>query len=94
MFLTLDGDIIDYFGGVEDIESKNVKFVGDPRSRIQEDYLRILRYFRFYSRISTNGNDHDLETLKGIIKRSILGAFFFKRHLKMSMFAQLTLNIF
>ena len=43
LFLTFDGDIIDFHGGIEDIELKKVKFVGNPVERIQEDYLRILR---------------------------------------------------
>ena len=52
MFLGLDGVLYDYFNGSDDLKSKTVKFVGDPVQRIQEDYLRILRYFRFYGRIS------------------------------------------
>ena len=43
-----DGTVYDYFDGMTDLKSKTVKFVGDSRSRIQEDYLRILRYFRYY----------------------------------------------
>lgn len=40
------GKIYDYVGGQEDLKRKVVRFVGDPRVRIQEDYLRILRFFR------------------------------------------------
>ena len=40
-----------------------VRFVGDPERRIKEDYLRILRYFRFYGRISTDEHQHEQETL-------------------------------
>ncbi|VDO20589.1 unnamed protein product [Heligmosomoides polygyrus] len=43
LFLDLDGNVVDYFGGVEDIEKRRVAFVGDAVQRIQEDYLRILR---------------------------------------------------
>jgi tRNA nucleotidyltransferase/poly(A) polymerase len=42
----LDGTIYDYFNGIEDIKAKRVLFVGDAETRIKEDYLRILRYFR------------------------------------------------
>ena len=56
----------DYHGGVEDIEQRKVRFVGNAADRIQEDYLRIMRYFRFYSRLSRNGADHDLGTLRAI----------------------------
>ncbi|MDR2106910.1 MAG: hypothetical protein LBO73_00030 [Holosporaceae bacterium] len=41
------GKIYDYHSGIEDIFSGNVKFIGDPKRRITEDYLRIFRYFRF-----------------------------------------------
>ena len=43
MFLDLDGTLYDYFGGREDLEKNRVAFVGDAETRIQEDYLRILR---------------------------------------------------
>lgn len=45
-----DGRVYDYFGGIEDLENGRVRFVGNPVDRIAEDYLRILRYFRFYAR--------------------------------------------
>lgn len=50
MFLDLKGNIYDYFNGFEDLSRKFIRFVGDPSERIIEDYLRILRYFRFYIR--------------------------------------------
>ena len=43
----LDGTLYDYFNGRDDLENHRVRFVGDATARIQEDYLRILRYFRF-----------------------------------------------
>jgi poly(A) polymerase len=42
--------IYDYFGGVADLEAQKVVFVGNAEQRIQEDYLRILRFFRFSCR--------------------------------------------
>ncbi len=45
-----DGEIVDPFGGLKDIEGNQVLFVGDADERIREDYLRILRWFRFYGR--------------------------------------------
>ena len=42
-----DGMLYDYFNGLEDLKDRHVRFVGDARQRIQEDYLRILRYFRY-----------------------------------------------
>lgn len=47
--MDLSGRTYDYFEGIFDLEKKLVKFVGDPEKRIEEDYLRILRYFRFIS---------------------------------------------
>ena len=43
-------EIDDYFGGLEDLEDRRVRFIGDARERIREDHLRILRYFRFQAR--------------------------------------------
>lgn len=51
MFLTLkEGKLIDYFNGESDLRNNVVRFVGDANTRIKEDYLRILRFFRFWSR--------------------------------------------
>ena len=44
------GRIVDPLGGLPDLLSRRVRFVGDPAERIQEDYLRILRFFRFHAR--------------------------------------------
>ncbi|HET7850585.1 MAG TPA: CCA tRNA nucleotidyltransferase [Pseudolabrys sp.] len=44
-----DGTIFDYVGGLDDIEHRRVRFIGDPNKRIAEDYLRILRFFRFHA---------------------------------------------
>lgn len=51
LFEDADGKIHDYVGGQEDIAKKRLRFVGDPGERIEEDYLRILRYFRFLARL-------------------------------------------
>ncbi len=50
MSMDLDGTVYDYFGGQDDLKTGCIRFVGDPATRIQEDYLRILRYFRFMAR--------------------------------------------
>lgn len=44
------GAIADFFGGVEDLKAGRVRFIGDPETRIREDHLRILRFFRFHAR--------------------------------------------
>ena len=66
MFLGLDGSVFDYFYGYEDLLARKVRFVGNADTRIKEDYLRILRYFRFYGRISDSANNHDQDILKTI----------------------------
>ena len=47
------GKIYDYTNGLNDLEKQSIRFIGDPVQRIQEDYLRILRFFRFSA---THGN--------------------------------------
>ena len=42
-----DGTVVDPLGGLPDLHARHVRFVGDPHKRIREDYLRILRFFRF-----------------------------------------------
>ncbi|XP_011792630.1 PREDICTED: CCA tRNA nucleotidyltransferase 1, mitochondrial isoform X2 [Colobus angolensis palliatus] len=70
MFLGFDGTLFDYFNGYEDLKNKKVRFVGHAKQRIQEDYLRILRYFRFYGRIVDKPGDHDAETLEAIAENA------------------------
>ncbi|MGD0634977.1 MAG: CCA tRNA nucleotidyltransferase [Beijerinckiaceae bacterium] len=45
--LGLDGRLYDYTGGLEDLTGRRVRFIGNARQRIREDYLRVLRFFRF-----------------------------------------------
>ncbi|CAF0827111.1 unnamed protein product [Brachionus calyciflorus] len=66
LFLDLDGTIFDYVNGVDDINNKIIKFVGIPDKRVKEDYLRILRYFRFYSRVKSDCKEHHKESLEAI----------------------------
>jgi poly(A) polymerase len=49
LYASADGEIFDYFGGIADLEAGRVRFVGDATTRIREDYLRILRLFRFHA---------------------------------------------
>jgi tRNA nucleotidyltransferase/poly(A) polymerase len=42
----MEGTVYDYFNGIDDLEHRRIRFVGDAVQRICEDYLRILRYFR------------------------------------------------
>jgi len=64
MSMDMEGNVFDYFNGMDDLQDKVSKFVGDADERIKEDYLRILRYFRFQGRLSTPSWNDD--TLKAI----------------------------
>ena len=55
------GAIADYFGGLEDLAARRVRFIGDARQRIREDHLRILRYFRFQARFGSVPADAEAE---------------------------------
>lgn len=57
MSMTRTGDVFDYFGGIADLRAGILRFVGDPAKRIAEDYLRILRFFRFYARYAASPPD-------------------------------------
>jgi len=56
---TPDGRIFDYVGGLADLRAGRVRFVGDPRARIREDYLRLLRFFRFHAHYGRGAPDPD-----------------------------------
>jgi poly(A) polymerase len=49
LYATQDGAVIDLVNGLPDIESRTVRFIGDAATRIAEDHLRILRFFRFFA---------------------------------------------
>jgi poly(A) polymerase len=65
-----DGNLFDPYNGKKDLEEGNVNFIGDAESRVKEDYLRILRYIRFFINYSNQG--HDPKIIK-IIKKNIGG---------------------
>jgi len=66
IYADIEGRIFDPHKGRLDLQEGKIKFIGLPEERIQEDYLRILRYFRFFNQYSKT--DHDQETLKSIKK--------------------------
>ena len=57
--LSPDGMVHDTVGGLEDLEAGRVRFIGEAEARIREDYLRILRFFRFSARFSAGGLDRE-----------------------------------
>lgn len=52
-----DGQLYDHTDGVADLAARRVRFIGDPRTRIREDYLRILRFFRFHAQYAEGPAD-------------------------------------
>jgi len=72
-------EIADWFGGLDDLAARRVRFIGDARARIREDHLRILRYFRFQARFGSVPADAEAEgacaelasTLKGLSRERI-----------------------
>ncbi len=59
LYASADGEIIDLVGGIADLNAGRVRFVGDPVTRIREDYLRILRLFRFHAWYGKGDIDSD-----------------------------------
>ncbi len=59
LYADAQGEIFDTVGGVEDLKAGRVRFVGDARARIREDYLRILRLFRFHAWYGKGEMDSD-----------------------------------
>jgi poly(A) polymerase len=55
--VTAEGTVHDYVGGIDDIAARRVRFIGEPRRRIEEDYLRILRFFRFHAHFAEGPPD-------------------------------------
>jgi len=49
LYAEADGTVVDLVGGLPDIEARRLRFIGDAETRIREDYLRILRFFRFFA---------------------------------------------
>ena len=70
IYADIEGNLFDPFNGKKDLENGTINFIGDAETRIKEDYLRILRYVRFF--LNYSKNKHDLKTIR-IIKRNLSG---------------------
>ncbi len=64
IYADIDGQIFDPLDGISDLKNGEIKFIGTVDERIQEDYLRILRYFRFFTQYSKI--DHDQNVIRSI----------------------------
>jgi len=70
IYADIDGNLFDPFNGRKDLINGLIEFIGDPATRIKEDYLRILRYIRFF--LGYSRNQHNKNTVK-IIKQHLSG---------------------
>ena len=70
IYADIEGRVFDPLNGISDLIDGKIKFIGLPEERIQEDYLRILRYFRFFIHYSKTDYDEDVI---GSIKKNING---------------------
>lgn len=70
IYADIEGRIFDPLNGISDLQNGKIKFIGSSKERIQEDYLRILRYFRFF--IQYSKTDYDQDTIQSI-KQNING---------------------
>ncbi|PTM92676.1 CCA tRNA nucleotidyltransferase [Mycoplana dimorpha] len=59
LYATANGEVVDLVGGLADIETRTVRFIGDADRRIAEDHLRILRFFRFFAFYGSGRPDAD-----------------------------------
>jgi poly(A) polymerase len=59
LYADAQGEVIDLVNGLGDIETRTIRFIGDPSQRIAEDYLRILRFFRFFALYGSGRPDAD-----------------------------------
>ena len=93
IYSDISGEVYDPLNGIEDLKNGIIKFIGDPNQRIQEDYLRILRYLRFYTQYNKN-KFHDEITIKAI-KRNLDGlAKISKERILEELFKMMKLNNF
>ena len=63
IYADIEGRIFDPLNGISDLRNGIIKFIGSPEQRIKEDYLRILRYFRFFTQYSKADHDQDLSLI-------------------------------
>jgi poly(A) polymerase len=65
LYADLDGAVLDPLGGMTDLMARKVRFIGEPQDRIREDYLRILRFFRFHAVYGDDDAGLDADALAG-----------------------------
>jgi poly(A) polymerase len=69
--LGLDGKLHDYTNGVADLAARRVRFIGEARTRIREDYLRIMRFFRFHAEYAQGAPDPEGLSASGLERQGL-----------------------
>ncbi|PVH28384.1 CCA tRNA nucleotidyltransferase [Pararhodobacter oceanensis] len=72
LYARADGTVVDPLGGIEDLRARRLRFVGDAQARITEDYLRILRFFRFHAQYGDPAQGLDAEALAACAAHSAM----------------------
>jgi len=75
LYMDARGHLFDFFGGIQDLSSGEVRFIGNADERIREDFLRILRFYRFWGRFGGSKTDPEIvfairKNLKGLVQLS------------------------
>ena len=89
LYIDKDGKIYDYFGGIDDLKAQKIRFIGDANQRIEEDYLRVLRFFRFSLRYS---NSLDEDSVRAIAKNKVGLAQLSRERIRQEYFKILTVE--
>ena len=84
-----EGNLFDPFNGKKDLENGAINFIGKAEDRIKEDYLRVLRYIRFF--LNYSNRNHDLKIIK-IIKKNIQGVANLSSERLLDEFKKLTIS--
>ena len=84
-----EGNLFDPFNGKKDLENGAINFIGKAEDRIKEDYLRVLRYIRFF--LNYSNQNHDLKIIK-IIKKNIQGVANLSSERLLDEFKKLTIS--
>ena len=99
IYLDINGKVYDPQMGIVDLKNRNIKFIGDPQKRIEEDYLRIIRFIRFkimyggkVEETTNNAIKQNLTGIKNISKERILDELY--KILSLKNFIYLNENIY
>lgn len=72
LYAQADGSLVDPLGGLPDLQARRLRFVGNAQARIAEDYLRILRFFRFHAQFGDPSQGLDPEALAACAEHSAM----------------------